>query len=374
MITVITFFYIGCVVLAFRVIKIRVSPVSIAIFALIGVVVLGGVVAGWKFSAPMTEQMTVKRNVVPLLAAADSKELISKIYVPQDQLVKKGTALYEYDTRPNQYALDKLNAQLAASQKKILELAAAVEVAAASVEAAQASEAYAQAALETSKKAQELNPIAVAELQVIEQQQKYAASQAAVDQAIANQQAAEFALTSAKDSIRATQAQVGTAKLDLAQNVVKAPADGCIMNFQGIVGTMGTTVIARQQGSFMDMSETVVGAVFPQNLVENVASGDIVEIAFKSLPGQIATGKVDEVLEYTGEGQLDMTGVVPEAKNIGSKGFLVVRVLLDDQELAKGLPLGGAGTTAIYTQFGKPFHIITKITLRMKAWIYYAPI
>ena len=98
---------------------------------------------------------------------------------------------------------------------------------------------------------------------------------------------------------------------------------------------MGTTVITRQQGSFMDMTETVVAAVFPQNLVENVAPGDTVEIAFKSLPGQIATGKVDEVLEYTGEGQIDMSGNVPNAKSIGSKGFLVVRILLDDQELAK---------------------------------------
>ena len=47
----------------------------------------------------------------------DSKELISKIHVPQNQLVKKGTPLYEYDPRPNQYALDQLTAQLDASQQ-----------------------------------------------------------------------------------------------------------------------------------------------------------------------------------------------------------------------------------------------------------------
>jgi multidrug resistance efflux pump len=374
MIIVITICYIGCVVLAFKVIKIKVSPVSIAVFALLGVVVLGGVVAGWKFSAPMTGKITVKRNVVPLLAAVDSKELISKIYVPENQMVKKGTALYEYDTRPNQYALDQLTAQLAAAQARISELKAAAEVAAASVQAAQANQAYAQAVFETSKKAQELNPNAVAELQVTVDQQKYASSQAGVDQAIAAQHEAEFALTSAKEAIKATEAQVGTAKLNLEQNVVKAPADGYIMNFQAVEGTMGTTVITRNQGSFMDMTETVVAAVLPMNLVKNVAPGDTVEIAFKSLPGQIATGKVDEVLEYTGEGQLDMTGVVPEAKSVGSKGFLIVRVLLDDQELAKSLPLGGAGTVAIYTKVGGPFHIISKIALRMKAWIYYAPI
>ena len=146
------------------------------------------------------------------------------------------------------------------------------------------------------------------------------------------------------------------------------------MNMQAIEGTMGTTVIARQQASFMDMTGTVVAAVLPMNLVENVAPGDPVDIAFKSLPGQIATGKVDQVVEYTGEGQLDMTGVLPTAKSIGSKGMLVVRIVLDDQELAKQLPLGGAGTTAIYTKFAQPFHVISKITVRIKSWMYYVPI
>jgi multidrug resistance efflux pump len=201
-----------------------------------------------------------------------------------------------------------------------------------------------------------------------------AAAQAAVEVALATQKETEFALTSAKQAIKAVEAQIGTAQLNLEQNVVKAPADGYIMNMQAIEGTMGTTVLTRNQASFMDMTETVVGAVFPMNLVAHIAPGDPVEIAFKSLPGQIATGKVDRVLEYTGEGHLDMTGVVPIAKTIDSKGMLLVAVVLDDQELAKQLPLGGAGTTAIYTKFAQPFHIITKITVRIKAWMNYLPI
>jgi multidrug resistance efflux pump len=123
----------------------------------------------------------------------------------------------------------------------------------------------------------------------------------------------------------------------------------------------------------MDMTETVVAAVFPMNVIQHVAPGDHVEIAFKSLPGRIVTGKVDQVLEYTGEGQLEPAATLPEAKSIGSKGMLAVRILLDDPELAKRLPLGGAGTTAIYTDYAKPFQIITKISVRMKMWLNYAP-
>ena len=53
------------------------------------------------------------------------------------------------------------------------------------------------------------------------------------------------------------------------------------------------------------------------------------------------------------------------------KGILAVRIRLDDEDLAKQLPMGAAGATAIYTDFASPFHIITKITVRIKGWVYF---
>ena len=34
----------------------------------------------------------------------------------------------------------------------------------------------------------------------------------------------------------------------------------------------------------------------------------------------------------------------------------------------------GAGVVAIYTKVGKPFHVITKIVMRMKNWFNYLPV
>ncbi len=374
MITVITLCYIGCVFLAFKVIKIKPTPTSIAVAVLIGVFMLGGITIGWKFSAPMTGQMTVHRKVTQLLSNQDSKELIKKVYVKQEQPVKKGDALYEVDTTPNQYIVDQLTAQLAVSRQQISALEAAVDVAAANIEKARANQSYAQAERDSLQRTQELNPGAVSKVKVEVSEQSYQGSQATVEQALASHQAAQFALTSAKEAIQATQAQLSTANLNLEQCVVRAPADGYVMNWQAMEGTMTTTVLSSAQGTFVDMSETVVGAVFPQNVLKNVEPGNEVEFAFKSLPGRIATGKVDAVLEYTGEGQLTPEAQLPVAANLGSKGFLVVRIRLDDAALAKELPLGGAGTTAIYTNSGKPFHLISKIALRMKGWLYYLPI
>lgn len=374
MIIVLTISYICGVVVAFKVIKIKVSPTSVAVAVLVGVFMLGGVVMAWNFSAPMTGQMTVHRKVIPLISGQASKMYITKIHAKQEQPVKKGDPLYEVDKAPNQYALDQLTAQLAVAKENISMLEAAVEVATATVEKAKADQNYQKAALESATEVQKLNPQAVAALKVTVQQETYVSSQAAVEQALASEKAAQFALTSAKEALNEINAQISTANLNLEQCVIKAPTDGYIINWQSLEGTMTTTLMSAVQGTFMDTTETYVLAVFPMNLLKNVESGNAVEIAFKGSPGQIVTGKVDAILPYTGEGQLSPEAKLPIAANLGSKGFLVVRIVLDDEALAKELPLGAGGTTAIYTNSGHPFHVITLITVRIKAWMNYLPI
>ena len=366
--------YLVCVMVAFKVIKIKPSPVSIAIATLVGVLMVGGLLIGWKIAAPMSGQMIVNRKVIQLLSNQDSKEVITKIHVASEQPVKKGDPLYETDPTPNQYIVDQSTAQLAASEQNIKQLEAGVEVAAAAVEAAQASEAYKKSQLDTGLTTQKLDAAAVAELEVEVLRQNYAAARAGVEKALASQKEADYALTTAKDAIKATEAQLATAKLNLEQNVVRAPTDGYITNWQAVEGTMTTTVITSAQGTFMDTSNAVIAAVFPQNLLKNVAVDDEVEIAFKSFPGKIATGKVDAILEYSGEGQLEPSGVIPVVATLHPDGYLVVRIKLDDKELEKQLPLGGAGTVAIYTKALKPLHVITKITVRIKMWTNYLPI
>ena len=374
MVTIIAFIYICLVIIAFKVIRLRVTPTSVAVSVLIGVVVLAAVIMGWQFSAPITHQMIVNRKVIPLLSDVDSKELISKIHVKSGQPITKGTVLWETDKRPNQYALNKAAAQLAGAESNVSQLAAALEVATASVQKAKANQDYQKATMDTAIETQKSDPQAVAVLKVEVQQETYISAQAAVQQAIAAEQESRFALSSAQEGIKSLQAQVAVAKLNLQQNDVLAPADGYVMNMQVVEGTMSTTVMASAQGIFVDMSETEVYAIFAQNLLANVEPGNVVEIAFKSRPGRITTGKVIAVIESSGEGQFITTPQLPIAADIGSKGKLLVRISLDDKKSAKELALGGGGITAIYTNSGKPFQIITKIVVRVKAWLNYLPV
>ena len=192
--------------------------------------------------------------------------------------------------------------------------------------------------------------------------------------ALATQKTAEFSLASSRETLKVTEGQLRTAQLELDRAFVKAPADGRMINWQAREGTMTTTVITSAQGTFEDTTWTRVVAVYRSNLLMNVASGDDVEIAFKSYPNRIVTGKVDAILEFTGEGQFITQGKLPVAATVGSKGFLAVRIILDDDAFASELPLGGAGMTAIYTEMGDPFHLITKIVVRMKSLLYNLPV
>jgi multidrug resistance efflux pump len=374
MIILIMLIYLGCVYAAFKYIKIKVNPVSIAAAALIGVVVLSGILIGWKFSAPITEKMTVNRPVIPLSSSQNTKEVIKKVHVTREQPVKKGDLLYEVETAPFQFSVDQAAAELESAKKKIDALEAELEVATSQVEQARAALAAAKADLDVDLGIQKDSPSAISKLKVVTAQYSYESAKAAVEVAIAAQAAAEYALISAQESLLASQAKLSTAKLELDHAYIRAPADGYIMNWQASEGTMTTTVITSAQGTFQDMTETKVVAIFRQNLLKNVAAGDAVEIAFKSFPNRIATGKVDAILEFTGEGQMMTTGVLPVAAKVGSKGFLAVRIKLDDTDFAKQVPLGGAGATAIYTKSGKPFHIISKIVIRMKSWLHNLPV
>ncbi len=124
-------------------------------------------------------------------------------------------------------------------------------------------------------------------------------------------------------------------------------------------------------GTFVETDRIHLVASFPQNVLKNVEAGDPVEMSFKSRPGMVYSGTVESIVQATGEGQFVTTGQLGSAIDIGSSGAFAVKFNLDDEEVGKGLALGTAGTVVIYTKTGQPFQIISKVVVRMNAWMYY---
>ena len=113
MIIIITLVYLVCVIVAFKVVKIRPSPASIATAALIGVLMLGGILVVWKRAAPTTGQMILRRHVVEV--TPDVRETVSQVHVESNEFVEKGQPLFEIAPERFQNAVDQSTADLAAA-------------------------------------------------------------------------------------------------------------------------------------------------------------------------------------------------------------------------------------------------------------------
>jgi hypothetical protein len=76
------------------------------------------------------------------------------------------------------------------------------------------------------------------------------------------------------------------------------------------------------------------------------------------------------VLQAIATGQTQTSGTAVMPKGIEAAPF-VVRVRLDDPEVALNLPAGASGTAAIYTGHLKPTHILRRVLLRQIAILNY---
>jgi RND family efflux transporter MFP subunit len=162
-------------------------------------------------------------------------------------------------------------------------------------------------------------------------------------------------------------AQLEGAKWDLDKTVVRAPSDGYVTN---VALRKGARVATAPVMAFIDTAENIVVVEIPQINARYIAAGQPVELTFKFLPGQIHTGKVETVLQAISSGQVQPSGLAVTPTQIESAPF-IVRVALDDPEVARQLPAGSTGEAAIFTDRVKPAHLIRKVLLRQIAIMNY---
>jgi RND family efflux transporter MFP subunit len=161
-------------------------------------------------------------------------------------------------------------------------------------------------------------------------------------------------------------AQLAGAKWNLDKTVVRAPADGYVTNLALRKGARVANLPLSPVMAFIDTSDTIVGVEIPQIDARYVQPGQPVELTFKFVPGTIYSGKVETVLQAIASGQTRASGTAVTPKTVQAAPF-VVRVKLDDAEIAKRLPAGSAGDAAIFTEHVKATHVIRKVLLRQIA-------
>jgi len=370
MIAFFTVIYCLAIWLFFVKMKIKPNPNNLAMVVVIGIVAIGTIVILWRFSAPNTSNLVVSRYTVQLVPQV--KGPITRIHAKPNVPLKMGEdLLFEIQKDTYQNTFTQISESLEAARQNIDQLEAGAVAAEASVKKAEAGQLAAQAELEISKKSDSKLAGAVSKLELEQQTQQLNAANAAVDQANATLLQARIGKQSGESTARSLEAELANAKFNLDQCTVYAPADGFVTAWTVREGTMAVPMPFSQLGTFIDTSQVALLASFSQNVLKNVKPGNKAELAFKTRPGEVFTGSVEAIVQASGEGQFAVTGTLPTAESIGSDGLLIVKFLMDDQETAANLAIGTAGTAVVYTEKGKPFHVISKVVVRMNAWMYY---
>ena len=301
------------------------SARNISVFVGIGVVLIGAIVFMWLTFAPTTKDGRMYQYVIQIVPNVKGRV----VDVPVEPLVtlQKGDVLFRIETTPYQASVDQLIASIDRTQAQ--ERRAKIEV---------------------------------------ERTAKLVASSAGAQRELDRWTAT---LDETRAAIRSLEAQLRNAQWQLDETVVRAPSAGYVFNLQVRPGTYVTSIPLAAPMTYISNERRELIASFSQGAGRHVRAGDAAEIVFSRFPGRVFAGTVNMLPEATGTAQLAPSGELPVLTGQVTAGRYPVLIVIDDPDAASLIPQGASGMVAVYTQRGKPVHIITKVLMRMQAWLAY---
>ena len=365
--------------------------ITIPIVALAGLMLILNVVA------PSALDVQVVKYVVQIIPRVAGR--VIEVPVEPNRLVRRGDLLFRVDPRPFQYEVDRLRAQLAstaanvAAQREELRAAdAQIDVSAnkarslmGSIDASRARLGFSELRVGQTKQlatsgAGDLFEAQRWESDVTQQRADLAAllpQLAAAEQEVTASRARAAAVrerVSAKSGneqadVAEVRARLRDAEWRLAETSVYAPADGHVINLQVRPGSTVTPLPLTPVMSFVEQ-EHVILAMFWQNELHEVEPGNEAELAMSTYPARIIKAKVDSIIWAQGQGQLPLTGTLPQTGAAPApEGRFAVKLVLDERDKDVFLAAGARGTGAIYTKRLHPVHIIRKVLLRVSSYL-----
>ena len=365
--------------------------VTIPILSLAGLILLLNVYA------PSALDVQVVKYVVQVLPRVTGR--VIEVPVEPNRMTHKGDVLFRVDPRPFQFEVDRLEAMLASTianvdaQREELHAAEAlIGVSLNRVTSLQSSIEATRARLKLAElRATQTRELAnegagdrfEAERWETDVEQQRADLGALIPQLSAAEQEVT-ANTATAASIRQKlgarsgheqadvaqiRAQLAEARWRLDETVAYAPADGWVINLQLRPGSTVSQLPLNPVMSFVE-KEHVILALFGQNELHQVEPGNEAEIALSTYPGRIIKARVDSIVWAQGQGQLPLTGSLPQTGPAPKpEGRFAVKLVLDEREGDLFLAAGARGTGAIYTHHLEMIHIIRKVILRVSSYL-----
>lgn len=345
-----------------------VSQVTVAIIPVVGIAAL---ILLLNINAPSSADVRVIKYVVQVIPQVRGR--VIEVPAEGNRPMKKGDVLFRLDPTPYELEVKALEAQLAESEGAAQELREQLNV-------ARGNTAALRSQIDLTKlrvrQYEELSQSGAGNRFDLEKAQADLANlQGQFSSAVANEARAQAQLAAVVDgdlaSVATIKANLAKARWELEQTVVYAPADGTAINVQLRPGQFVVGMPIAPAMTFVE-DEFQVIALYQQNELWRVKPGDEAEIAFPTYPGEIIKAMVDSIVWAQGQGQLAMSGNLPQT---GAQpvppGRFAVRLNIAARDRDKFLAAGALGHAAIYTEHLEMIHIIRKVILRVGSYTNY---
>lgn len=344
------------------------SQVIVAIIPVVGLTTL---ILLLNVFAPSSADVRVIKYVVEVMPQVKGR--VIEVPVEGNKLYKKGEVLFRIDPTPYELDAKSLEAQLTEAEGQANQLREQLKSTAGSTGAVKAKQELAR--LRVAQNRELVSTGAGSQFDLDKAVADLADLDSQVTAALANEAQVRAQLAAIVDGDQAAvarlKADLAKSRWELEQTTTYAPADGYVINLQLRPGSMVVPFPVAPAMSFVEEEYQVI-AMYHQNELHQVAAGNEAEIALNTRPGAIIKAHVDSIVWAQGQGQLRMSGAVPQTGTQAQPpGRFAVKLDIDPRDQDVFLAAGAAGHGAIYTDHLHAIHILRKVILRVGSYTNY---
>jgi multidrug resistance efflux pump len=342
------------------------SQVTVVVIPIVGLTAL---ILFLNVYAPSSADVRVIKYVVQVVPEVRGR--VIEVPVEANSPVKKGEVLFRIDPTPFQIQVRTLEAQLATTEGSVHQLREELNSAVSATKATRAKLELARLRVQQNR---ELASTGAGDRFALEQAEadlKQLESQLSANVAGEAQVRARLGATAGDDQaeIAEIKAKLENAKWELSQTIFYAPANGTVINLQLRPGQLATALGFQPVMTFVEDEYQVI-ALYDQNELREVQPGDEAEIALETYPGRIIKATVDSIVWAQGQGQVQMSGTLPQTGTRPmTPGRFAVRLKIAPQDQDLYLAAGAIGNGAIYTQHGHHIHLVRKVIMRVGSYL-----
>jgi len=369
LITAVFCLFIWLVFFQFKWLRFSIAWAVVSVFFVVHVVL--AFLIGTRFVAPYSDDAKVVQHTIQLVPRLSEPTLVTAVLVSPNAMVKRGQPLFQFDRRPYQYKVNKLEAELAKAKQDVLILGTEESAAIQKAAKAQSDLVYADYQQKLTGQLAETN--AGSEEDARKWQAEQGKARAGVKEALAQAEQARLKAQSringVNTTVAAVEAQLAEQRYFLDNTTLVAPEDGRIINLQVRAGMVSGDIRAGAIATLICDADRYLLASYDQEVLKYVKPGQPVEIALDLHPGQIFYGTLEEIWP-SGVGQLLPSGRMlsfePPPPEL-PQGRFAAKININRIDPA-AVPIGAQGTSAIYTSWGG-FAYFRRVSIRMHSWL-----